>query len=187
MNSVRDKKEEVFQIALDIAREKGLSNLTIRDLADQSDIAIGSIYNLFGTKEQLVILLIKDYWLKSIENIKTNSLNKKGNFIEKVEYLYISLKEVADDFHKDFIKDIVGVNMSNEAINKFTKNYKLDMLNHIENMIIEDESIKDQFSGEFTTKEFSRFILYNYFILLRENQKDIGFLRISIKRMLSIK
>lgn len=187
MSSVYDKKEKVFQIASDIAKEKGLSKLTIRDLAEKSDVAIGSIYNLFGTKEKLVMLLMQDYWIKSIDNVKLESLNKSGGAIEQLEYLYMSLKEVADSFHKDFIKDIVGVNMRNSSINEFTQQYKMDMLDHIKEIILSDESIQNEFDEEFTVDQFSKFILYHYFILLRENREDLGFFKLVLKKTLNVK
>ncbi|HEY4544206.1 MAG TPA: TetR/AcrR family transcriptional regulator [Tissierellaceae bacterium] len=186
MTSIYDKKEDVFQVAIALAKEKGLSNLTIRDLAEVSGVSIGSVYNLFGTKEKLVMSLMEDYWIRSVETLKEENLDFEGNCIEKLENLYKSLGIVAMEFHKDFIKDIVGVNMSNEAISTFNKKYKKIMQDHIQLILLEDEDASKAFDDELTAEELSRYLVDRFLIMLREHEKDLGFTKVILKRLLNI-
>ena len=115
MASIYDRREEIFQIAKDMAMEKGLFKLTVRDLAKEADISIGSVYNLFATKDNLILLLIEDYWDASIKTIMPHEKISNNGFIENLELLYKNLFIISSKFHRDFIKDMVGLDMNNRS------------------------------------------------------------------------
>lgn len=178
--SVNLRKDEIFNIAKEIAIEEGLSKLTIRTLAKKSNISVGSIYNIFGTKDQLILELIESYWENSLRNIIEESKEAKGDFIYKLNSLYISFKTASEEFHKDWIKDLINVHMANPDIVNMSNKYKELIEIRIRELINEDENINRNFNIE----EFSDFIFENIMIQLRKNSKDIGFLeKILIKAL----
>lgn len=180
--SINDKRDGVFAIARKIAREEGLSQLTIRRLAVDSDISVGSIYNLFGTKDDLIMELIEDYWVSSIKKIMSDRKNTGHSFIDQIEYLYKSFKSTSSEFHDDWIKDMVGMNMANPNILEKSNKYKSIMEIRIEEIISEDETLEPIFNDEFNSKDMAEFIFENLMILLRNEQEDLGFFRLVLER-----
>lgn len=184
--SINDKKNEVFDIARDIAMKEGLSNLTIRRLARDSDISVGSIYNIFGTKDTLVMELIEDYWTRSLKMImKDNALNN-GDIIDRLEHLYKSFKSASNQFHDDWIKDMVGMNMSNPEILHRSNKYKSIMEDRIKELILSDKKLENIFDEDFNENGLAEFIFENLMILLRNQKEDLGFFKIVLKRLLEI-
>jgi AcrR family transcriptional regulator len=53
-------KEEILQAALNLFASKGFHNVSMQDVAVESEFAVGTLYNFFQSKEQLFIELLKD-------------------------------------------------------------------------------------------------------------------------------
>ncbi len=178
------RKEEVFEIAKNIAINEGLSKLTIRHLAEEANISIGTVYNLFGTKDKLILELIEYYWTDSLDNIIEESKTTHGDFVDRLNLLYISFKSVSEKFHKDWIKDVFNIHMANPDIVKMSSKYKKLIELQIEEFIKEDNSIKKQFNDRFTKDKFTDFIFENIMILLKKDSKDLGFFEIILRKIL---
>lgn len=182
-----EKKLEVFKIARDIATKEGLSSLTIRRLSKESDISVGSIYNLFGTKDNLIMELIEDYWISSLREIMADEKLNEGSFIERLEYLYINFKKTSSDFHDDWIRDMVGMNMSNPHVLEKSNKYKGIMEDKIREMILEDEDVKSALDPEFNLDELASFVFENIMILLSNDEDTLGFFALVLERALEIR
>ncbi len=53
----RQRREEILQAAARVFARKGYEKATTREIAEEADIAEGTIYNYFDSKEQLVLAL----------------------------------------------------------------------------------------------------------------------------------
>ena len=63
INPVITSKDEIMQICRRIASEEGLKSLGMRKVAKECGIAIGTLYNYFSNKEELLIATITSIWL----------------------------------------------------------------------------------------------------------------------------
>lgn len=61
------KKEEILEIARAIFNEKGFLLTSIEDIANRSDVAVGSIYNFFKNKDDLYVQVIKELFKEFFE------------------------------------------------------------------------------------------------------------------------
>lgn len=59
------RKAEILEAAANVFAENGFHRSTIKDIAEAADIAEGTIYNYFGSKDDLLISLID--WLADLE------------------------------------------------------------------------------------------------------------------------
>lgn len=183
--SIGSREKEVFDIAKQIAREEGLSSLTIRRLAEESNISVGSVYNLFETKDNLILKLIENYWTSSLDRIFKESENSSGDFIFRLNQLYISFKSASEEFHEDWIKDLVGAHMSNPDIVHMSNKYKKLVEFRIKELLEEDKNISKKFDKDLTSEKLVGFIFENMMILLRDNKEDLDFLKIILEKILS--
>lgn len=53
-NSVKDRKNRILDVAIDLAQEGGFENVRQRDVADQAGIALGTLYKSFTSKENIL-------------------------------------------------------------------------------------------------------------------------------------
>uniref|UniRef100_UPI0028057977 TetR/AcrR family transcriptional regulator n=1 Tax=uncultured Anaerococcus sp. TaxID=293428 RepID=UPI0028057977 len=55
-------KEKILKESRDLVAEEGLDALSIRKLAKKCDLAVGTIYNYFSSKDDLMISTIESVW-----------------------------------------------------------------------------------------------------------------------------
>lgn len=66
MNKAVTSREQLLEAAKTIAYGDGLSAVSIRAVATACGVAVGSIYNYFPTKADLIVAIIEDFWRSAI-------------------------------------------------------------------------------------------------------------------------
>ena len=62
MNTVITSQEAIMQVCRRIVAEKGLKALNMRLVADECHIALGTLYNYYGDKDELVLATVESIW-----------------------------------------------------------------------------------------------------------------------------
>lgn len=62
MNIPVTSKEAILAVAKEVVLSSGLQNLNIRDIADKCSVSVGSIYNYFPAKGDLILSTIESIW-----------------------------------------------------------------------------------------------------------------------------
>ena len=62
MNKTVTSRAELLAAAKHIVYQEGLDQLNIRRLAKECGIALGSVYNYFPSKSDLIFGVIEDFW-----------------------------------------------------------------------------------------------------------------------------
>lgn len=62
MNTVVTSKEEILQTSRELMQQQGWSAITIRSVAAGCKVSVGSIYNYFDSKEQLIEATVESVW-----------------------------------------------------------------------------------------------------------------------------
>lgn len=84
-----DKKRAIMQTALELFDRYGFDRITVAEIAEKAHVSKVSIYNFFGSKDNLRRIIIKDILDESIEKLKA-LIEKQGNFIDKIgEYIQL--------------------------------------------------------------------------------------------------
>lgn len=91
MNHRVTTKEQILEHAMQIALQEGIDAVNIRKLAAACNIAIGSVYNYYADKEELITEVSKRFWQKIL--LDQEKLYRKGigfsTFLEQYyNYLY---------------------------------------------------------------------------------------------------
>ena len=69
VNLTITSKEEILKAGRMIAQEKGLDAINMRSVATACNIALGTLYNYYSNKDELVLAVIESIW-KDIFHIK---------------------------------------------------------------------------------------------------------------------
>ena len=81
-------KEDLLQKAKFILYKDGYNKLNIRNLAKECNIGIGTFYNYFSNKDELVKAILKEDWNSVIELLNQIFYNKDFSCKEKLNYIF---------------------------------------------------------------------------------------------------
>lgn len=62
MNTVVTSKEEILEASRELVRSRGWSSISVRSVAAACDVSVGSIYNYFDSKADLVAATVESVW-----------------------------------------------------------------------------------------------------------------------------
>ncbi len=97
MKKFTERQQQIVEIAIKLIADKGIQNLTTKNLAKEIGISEPAIYRHFSNKLEILKAVITNFQIKmkpALEKLKKslNSLNKIENFIlEHLNGVYLSL------------------------------------------------------------------------------------------------
>ena len=64
MNTIVTSREEILKASRELIRQEGWSAISIRSVAAACGVSVGSIYNYFDSKTELVSATVESVWEK---------------------------------------------------------------------------------------------------------------------------
>lgn len=156
---IHSTKEKILEVARTLALEKGLDNLTIRDICKDAEISVGAFYHHFASKEEMVeeSFLIYDYNLYS----KLDQYNSTKPLVSLKKVLIDQVIFVSSFPHQlivEYYRTILSSSSKN-AIDKKRTYYKA-VHNFVE-LAIEKGEFSSQYTNEYLTNYFIKHIRGN--------------------------
>ena len=62
LNTGITSKEAILQVCRGIVASRGLSAVNMRSVADECHIALGTLYNYYSNKDELLLAIVEDIW-----------------------------------------------------------------------------------------------------------------------------
>ncbi len=62
LNTIVTSKEAILKVSRELIQEQGWAAMNIRTLAKECHISVGSIYNYFGSKSDLIVAIVESVW-----------------------------------------------------------------------------------------------------------------------------
>ena len=62
MNTIVTSKEEILKNSRELIREKGWAAVSIRSVASACGVSVGSIYNYYDSKAELISATVESVW-----------------------------------------------------------------------------------------------------------------------------
>lgn len=90
------RKEEILKMACYLFETQGYEKTTMQELMDRLDIAKGTIYHHFASKEALLEAVIADIVDANINQMEVLLAEAKGNALEKIKAL-VGLGNIASE------------------------------------------------------------------------------------------
>ena len=91
MNTIVTSKEEILCVSRDLIQKQGWNALNIRTVAKECNISVGSIYNYFRNKSDLITATVESVW-RDIFHFPENPA-VFDSFIRCVEWAFDSMKK----------------------------------------------------------------------------------------------
>ncbi len=77
------QRQEMLTTALELFSEKGYHNVSMHEIAEKAEFAIGTLYKFFKNKEELYKILVLELADK-FHDVLTESIQEKGTEIERL-------------------------------------------------------------------------------------------------------
>lgn len=103
------KKDRIRYSALELFSLHGVNNTSIAKIAEKAGVAPATVYNYFGTKDQLVKNTVIYFIEKKWDTLK-RILDSDMPFPELLEHIVFTREELTDKISLDFINELINVN-----------------------------------------------------------------------------
>ncbi|SFD24215.1 TetR/AcrR family transcriptional regulator [Clostridium uliginosum] len=157
---IENPKQLILTRAKEILYNEGYEKFSMRTLSKKCDIALGTIYNYYPTKKELIIEMMTDYWkehfyvLEDIVNSDDTLYIKLNEIFNKLSIFIKTFKEIwlKPEFYEnpDYIKN----SLEKENI------YMEKLVNMIENILLK-EVRNNKINLKLDSYETAKFILMN--------------------------
>lgn len=94
-------EQSILSAAQNELREKGVRGFNIRDVASLSGVAIGTIYNYYGHKFDLIAIVLKSFYIEDAKKIAA-SIPVGLTLEEGVAHIHHSIKEFKEKYSEAF-------------------------------------------------------------------------------------
>lgn len=160
---IENPKQLILSKAKEILYDEGYEKLNMRNVAKACDIAIGTIYNYYPTKKELVVEMMTEYWHEYIDKVQSIS-NSDYAFYDKLKSIFEELSTFIRTFKGTWLKpelystpDYVKDGIEREEI------YIEKLVRIIEDILIKDNKAKYSLGSYKTAK----FIVMNFITIIQ--------------------
>lgn len=114
------KKQAIVQAALRLFKDKGFKETSIKSIAEAAEVSPVSIYNYFGSKDNLVALCVNDLF-EEVTQQAEDILNSNLDFKTKLNQAFSLCQEkmsqqISDYFQDKMVEDSVFSTLLTKAI-----------------------------------------------------------------------
>lgn len=185
-NCNKSFEEIILSAAKDIATKQGITKINIRSVAKNSRIAIGTVYNYFPSKGDLLVAVIEDFWEDAFKNVDWSSF-AHNNFYDNLETLYNILYDYLNKFKENWLEQLAFLKTQEKQLGKQKQNqYFQKICSRIMTLMDMDEKLSQYQWTEIISKErMAEFIFENMLIMLRKGEKDIRFFIVILNKIMS--
>lgn len=182
LNTGITSKETIMKVCRDIVASKGLTAVSMRSVADKSQIALGTLYNYYDNKDELLLATVEDIW-KDIFHMDSGC-SAEQSFPKYIEYIFECVQKGAEHYPDFFTAHSISIANSKKEKAKSTMG---NCFKHMKESMFEvlqaDSNVSmDAFSLSFEQSKFIDFVLDNLLMLLVQGEKSCGMLIEIIKR-----
>ena len=114
------KKQAIIQAALQLFKEKGFKETSIKSIAEVAEVSPVSIYNYFGGKDNLVALCVNDLFeeiTQQAEDILKSNLDFKTKLNQAFSLCQEKMSQQISDYFQDkMVEDSVFSTLLTKAI-----------------------------------------------------------------------
>lgn len=181
MNKVITSREAILTVGKEIVVSHGIQELSIREVAKRCGISVGSVYNYFDSKDDLVIATIESVWSEIMLGV-TKSPN--AGFSENIEELFKRVKKGGEKYPGFFtVHSMSSVDINRDMGRDVMNSYFLHLKKAMRLSLDTDKRVRaDAFDKGFKKSEFIDFVFSSLLSLLMSGQQSCEMLTEIIRR-----
>lgn len=176
MNTIITSKEAILAKCIEEAAAKGVVSVNIRAVAKACNVSVGSIYNYFPSKTELICAMIEEIW-KDIFHTGSQAM-PLCSFSSCVEWIFISVKAGLEKYPNFFFAHSMSFandekGRGHSVMEQCFSHIKAGLSQALEN----DKSINpNAFTQEFTRSDFVDFVFASLLVLFAKEEDSCAVL-----------
>ena len=141
-----DKRALILQSSKSLFSKKGFFNTSIADIVKESGLPVGTIYNYFKNKEEIVKVIVEEGW--------TDLIIRLEETFESCATPSEKLKIVIDQFLPELFKDLDLISIFLAEAIEFTRiEEKIDRLTNLIFSVLKEISSENSVMKHYTIKD----------------------------------
>ncbi|WP_062532301.1 TetR/AcrR family transcriptional regulator [Jeotgalibaca dankookensis] len=184
-NNLSNHKEVILSQAKKIAVSDGISKINIRTVAKNSGIAIGTVYNYFPSKGDLLISVVTEFWDEAFTDLE-GITSTSSNFFDNLEKIYRVLDDYLHHFKENWLNQLALLKADEKVMaRKKEEEYFQKVHDKLILLIDRDPDLQDYPWSEVISKEkMAEFIFDHMLIILKKEKGDLTFFIALLKQIL---
>ena len=110
MNKTATSRQALLEAAREIARRDGLGHISIRRTAAMCGVSIGTVYNYYPAKADLVLAVIEDFWKRVFHGGLSCDFTHGSDFSAVCGQIYTALRTHLAQFEHTFLRELASLN-----------------------------------------------------------------------------
>lgn len=182
INTVITSKEAILEASRILVRERGWSAINIRSVAAACGVAVGSIYNYYDSKSELVAATVESVWCDIFHQPEKGQTF--SSFLDCIDWIYQCMKEGGEKYPGFFA--LHPLSFTGEE-KKEGQRLMAQSWRHIKgslcSVLRRDSMVRfDAFCGEFTEEAFVNLIFSIILSALLQHNYDSTIVKEVIRR-----
>lgn len=100
---IDNPKELILNKAKEVMHNEGYSSVSIRRIAKECNVSIGTIYNYFPSKKELVVEMMVNFWKECFYDID-NVVKSDVDFYNKLRIIFNNLNRFLQEFKEGWLR-----------------------------------------------------------------------------------
>lgn len=123
------KKQNILNAALQLFTDFGVQKVSIQEIAQKAQVSQVTIYNYFGSKDQLLYDTVHMFIHQRLEKFETIVDHQSMDFKDKIQQLITDKKEDLLHINTDFLQSVLADQPEiQELLTTFTENHTKPLL-----------------------------------------------------------
>ncbi|MFC1845893.1 TetR/AcrR family transcriptional regulator [Chloroflexota bacterium] len=141
MVSLREKQKErreqsILAAATELLELKGYRNTSIEEIAEKAEVGVGTVYNYFHSKSELVLALTAEWHKEMLEKGQVFINNPPDDPVEAIVSLFYLYIEVGiSKFSKSLLMELTGITFTEQFFMKEHLKMDYDLIAQLTELI----------------------------------------------------
>ena len=148
-------KDDILKASRELIRQQGCSAISIRSVANACGVSVGSIYNYFESKADLIIATVESVWYEIFHHPEDKSVLQ--NTLSYINWLYQRMNYGHEQYPGFFTLHSLGFVQQDKSDGRKRMQHAWEhILNGFCFVIKSDPNVRsDAFTEQFTTEKFA--------------------------------
>lgn len=163
---IENPKQLILSKAKEILYNQGYNKLSMRALSKACGIALGTIYNYYPTKKDLVVEMMTDYWQNYLDSVR-EIVNKNTDIYIKLNSVFNELEVFIQNFRQYWLTpELYGNQEYVEGGIQKEYSFMEKLIVIIEDVLIKEQANKNV-QIKLGARETANFIIMNFITIVQ--------------------
>lgn len=186
MRQIHNAKTNILQAAGTLLKKEGIDDFNIRKIADIAGVSIGTVYNYYPSKSQLVFDVMENLLEGCVKALNDEPQSTQTIF-DTFRSIYFSMFDYFNLFQKNLMRDLSVLasaeSGSPAAVEKSHMNIFQDAFRHV--FDVHSNEVDPELLKILGVEQTISFIIVHFNDMIRRNVKDYSGMDFILRKLLS--